>query len=114
MCGIAGIAARTPFNDRDLLTTMRDSMTHRGPDDAGSWWSADGRVGLSQRRLAIIDLSPGGHQPMSDHSGHMMADSLDSAVAIPFAFPKAGAYSVWVQFKRAGTIETAAFDTVIR
>jgi asparagine synthase (glutamine-hydrolysing) len=69
MCGIAGIAARTPFNDRDLLTAMRDSLTHRGPDDAGSWWSADGRVGLSQRRLAIIDLSPGGHQPMSDATG---------------------------------------------
>jgi asparagine synthase (glutamine-hydrolysing) len=69
MCGIAGIAARTPFNDRDLLVTMRDAMTHRGPDDAGVWWSEDGRVGLSQRRLAIIDLSPGGHQPMSDASG---------------------------------------------
>ncbi|NDC10531.1 MAG: asparagine synthase (glutamine-hydrolyzing), partial [Oxalobacteraceae bacterium] len=40
----------------------------RGPDDAGEWWSADGRVGLAQRRLAIIDLSPGGHQPMHDTS----------------------------------------------
>jgi asparagine synthase (glutamine-hydrolysing) len=69
MCGIAGIAARTPFNDRDLLVSMRDAMAHRGPDDAGIWWSADGRVGLSQRRLAIIDLSPAGHQPMSDASG---------------------------------------------
>lgn len=69
MCGIAGIAARAPFNDRDLLITMRDAMAHRGPDDAGAWWSEDGRVGLSQRRLAIIDLSPGGHQPMSDSGG---------------------------------------------
>jgi len=41
-------------------------MTHRGPDDAGEWWSADGRVGLAQRRLSIVDLSPGGHQPMRD------------------------------------------------
>lgn len=71
MCGIAGIAARTPFNDRDLLVTMRDAMTHRGPDDAGVWWSDDGRVGLGQRRLAIIDLSPGGHQPMSDATGDL-------------------------------------------
>ena len=71
MCGIAGIAARTPFNDRDLLVTMRDAMAHRGPDDAGIWWSADGRVGLSQRRLAIIDLSPAGHQPMSDATGEI-------------------------------------------
>ena len=44
-------------------------MTHRGPDDAGEWWSADGRVGLAHRRLAIIDLSPAGHQPMHDASG---------------------------------------------
>lgn len=39
-------------------------MTHRGPDDSGEWWSADGRVGLAHRRLSIIDLSPLGHQPM--------------------------------------------------
>jgi len=44
-------------------------MHHRGPDDAGVWWSTDGRVGLAQRRLAIIDLSPGGHQPMASSSG---------------------------------------------
>jgi asparagine synthase (glutamine-hydrolysing) len=39
-------------------------MTHRGPDDAGEWWSDDGRVGLGHRRLSIIDLSLLGHQPM--------------------------------------------------
>jgi len=48
---------------------MRDTMSHRGPDDAGAWWSADGRIGLAHRRLSIIDLSPGGHQPMQDSSG---------------------------------------------
>ncbi len=41
-------------------------MRHRGPDDAGEWWSADGRIGLGHRRLSIIDLSPAGHQPMQD------------------------------------------------
>ena len=44
-------------------------MRHRGPDDAGLWWSADACVGLAHRRLAIIDLSPGGHQPMQDAGG---------------------------------------------
>ena len=44
-------------------------MAHRGPDDAGEWWSDNGRVGLAHRRLSIIDLSPGGHQPMSDARG---------------------------------------------
>jgi len=47
------------------LEAMRDTMRHRGPDDTGLWWSRDQRVGLAHRRLAIIDLSPGGHQPMT-------------------------------------------------
>ena len=53
-----------PESDRSWLALGRDSMTHRGPDDAGEWWSGDGRVGLAHRRLSIIDLSPLGHQPM--------------------------------------------------
>ena len=69
MCGIVGITAVASQTQRTWLTIGRDAMTHRGPDDAGEWWSADGRVGLAQRRLAIIDLSPAGHQPMHDAAG---------------------------------------------
>src|SRR6185295_19623636 len=69
MCGIVGVASTSPIGELSLLTTMRDTLTHRGPDGAGVWWSADSRVGLAHRRLAIIDLSPGGHQPMVDSSG---------------------------------------------
>lgn len=69
MCGIVGIASTTSLAQRAWLAIGRDAMTHRGPDDAGEWWSADGRVGLAQRRLSIIDLSPAGHQPMHDASG---------------------------------------------
>ena len=69
MCGIAGIFSKNPINDPNLLLKMRDSLIHRGPDDAGVWWSPDKRLGLAQRRLAIIDLSPGGHQPMEDVTG---------------------------------------------
>lgn len=64
MCGIIGIAGSEPIRERDWLALGRDAMTHRGPDDAGEWWSADGRVGLAHRRLAILDLTPAGHQPM--------------------------------------------------
>lgn len=71
MCGIIGIASQTPVINRAWLAVGRDAMIHRGPDDAGEWWSADGGVGLGQRRLAIIDLSPAGHQPMLDASGEL-------------------------------------------
>jgi asparagine synthase (glutamine-hydrolysing) len=66
MCGLIGIAAKRFINDRAWLATGRDTMLHRGPDDAGEWWSQDGRVGLAHRRLSIVDLSPLGHQPMHD------------------------------------------------
>jgi asparagine synthase (glutamine-hydrolysing) len=66
MCGIIGIASKVPVSNYDWLKIGRDAMYHRGPDDAGEWWSTDSRVGLAFRRLSIIDLSPAGHQPMSD------------------------------------------------
>ena len=69
MCGIVGIASKTPVAQRAWLAEGRDAMTHRGPDDAGEWWSDDSRVGFAHRRLSIIDLSPAGHQPMSNAAG---------------------------------------------
>lgn len=69
MCGIVGIAAIAPIGDRQWLARGRDSMVHRGPDDAGEWWAGNGCVGLAHRRLSIIDLSPAGHQPMRDATG---------------------------------------------
>ena len=68
MCGIIGIASLRPVEKREWLLSGRDAMTHRGPDDAGLWWSGHGQVGLAQRRLSIIDLSAAGHQPMHDPS----------------------------------------------
>jgi len=72
MCGIAGIilnSDRTLPDLQERLTAMREAMTHRGPDDAGMFVSPDGRVGLANRRLAIRDLSPAGHMPMSNADG---------------------------------------------
>lgn len=67
MCGIAGVWCYEAGTEPDLraLPSMCDAMAHRGPDATGSWQSTDGRVGLGFRRLAIIDLSETGHQPMS-------------------------------------------------
>lgn len=71
MCGIVGIISNTPQIHREWLVVGRDAMTHRGPDDAGEWWSPDGRIGFAHRRLSIIDLSPAGHQPMHDVTGKL-------------------------------------------
>lgn len=67
MCGIVGVFRTRENCDADRLTRMRDALVHRGPDDAGSM--IDGPLGLAQRRLSIIDLSPLGHQPMSTEDG---------------------------------------------
>src|SRR6267154_1492238 len=67
MCGICGVweyGATRGNVDRDLIVSMRDVMTHRGPDDAGDLIFDDARGGFGFRRLSIIDLSPAGHQPM--------------------------------------------------
>ncbi len=69
MCGIAGFSGK---GDARVLTAMRDSLRHRGPDDAGQELfphPGGGVVGLAQRRLSIIDLSPAGHQPLSNEDG---------------------------------------------
>ena len=69
MCGIYGIVDPQGAVDRNRLVRARDRLAHRGPDDAGLWISPSGTVALAHRRLAIIDLSPGGHQPMATPDG---------------------------------------------
>ena len=72
MCGICGVLDYgnvNPLCNESLLTSMSDSLVHRGPDDAGVFLSPDRRTGLGFRRLAIVDLSPAGHQPMSTPDG---------------------------------------------
>ena len=71
MCGIVGYASVGRSFPQSLLLQMRDTLRHRGPDDEGAWWSEDPVVALGHRRLAIIDLSPAGRQPMSDASGRL-------------------------------------------
>ena len=69
MCGIVGVVQTVATAGRPPIDRMRDTLRHRGPDDAGSWWSEDGRVALGHRRLSILDLSPLGHQPMLGSDG---------------------------------------------
>ncbi len=73
MCGIAGLQRSTKQGDSpDLATSLRRmvaTLHHRGPDDTGIW--TDGTAGLAHTRLAIIDLSPAGHQPMASADGRV-------------------------------------------
>ncbi len=70
MCGIVGVVGAAPGVAREeTLLRMRDVMEHRGPDGAGLWVDAERRVGLAHRRLAIIDLSEAGAQPMASEDG---------------------------------------------
>jgi asparagine synthase (glutamine-hydrolysing) len=75
MCGIVGVvdyAGRYSTEELQQRTrAMRDTLTHRGPDDAGLWTSDDGRVCLGHRRLSIIDLRPEGRQPMLNEDGQV-------------------------------------------
>ena len=70
MCGIAGFwssGPRTADEMRSRVLAMRDSLSHRGPDDAGTWTTE--RLAFGHRRLSIVDLSPLGHQPMTGADG---------------------------------------------
>lgn len=73
MCGLAGILDLSrSTNDAALIreaSAMSETLVHRGPDDAGVWTDAEAGVGFGFRRLAIIDLSETGKQPMTSHSG---------------------------------------------
>ncbi len=63
MCGLAGV-----LNDRGdvaaAVSVMIEAIRHRGPDDGGVWLDDDAGLALGHRRLAVIDTSPSGHQPM--------------------------------------------------
>ena len=66
MCGIAGIWENS---DPNQIGSMVSSMRHRGPDDQGI--HQDGQVALGMTRLAVIDIHPSGHQPMSTPNGNI-------------------------------------------
>lgn len=78
MCGLAGFINLNKSNfsvDRNLLGCMQKQLEHRGPDGYGIWLSDSHQIGLSHRRLSIIDLSDNGKQPMLDK---------DKTIAISF------------------------------
>lgn len=70
MCGIAGVVTWRPAGAlKEVVSRMIAPLTHRGPDDQGTWVDEAHGVALGHRRLSILDLSPHGHQPMVSMSG---------------------------------------------
>lgn len=72
MCGLVGFWRPQGFWNAAagtaILERMAQTIAHRGPDDQGTWFSVPQGVGLAHRRLSILDLTPGGHQPMASAS----------------------------------------------
>ena len=73
-------------------------------------WRGLARAAAGDEDAAVAHQTQAAQVELPIGAGHQ----VDSAVAIPFAFPKAGDYTVWVQVKRAGRVETAAFDITVR
>ncbi|MCT7961876.1 asparagine synthase (glutamine-hydrolyzing) [Laspinema sp. D1] len=73
MCGITGlwdISRESTFENLEAIAQkMSSTLLHRGPDDGGTWADAEAGIALGHRRLAIVDLSPEGHQPMVSGNG---------------------------------------------
>ena len=71
MCGITGIYSLGWIVDPAVLSSMTEDLSHRGPDDSGTWISENGKVGLGHTRLSILDLSSRGRQPMASEDGRV-------------------------------------------
>jgi asparagine synthase (glutamine-hydrolysing) len=75
MCGIAGFVGGGWNGDaeaRAILARMKAGIAHRGPDHSDVWIDSENRVGFAHNRLAILDLSAAGNQPMQSHSGRFV------------------------------------------
>src|SRR5258708_22855822 len=72
MGGMAGLLDDRPATGASreaVVSAMTEALRHRGPDDGGVWVDAEAGIALGNRRLAIIDISPAGHQPMASADG---------------------------------------------
>ena len=72
MCGLTGVFQPTGFavsTCEGIVRKSAENLSHRGPDDGGTWVDGDAGIALGHRRLSILDLSPAGHQPMISASG---------------------------------------------
>ena len=74
MCGVSGFYIKNNFPEdaQSILKIMGSSIQERGPDSSGEWFDSNAGIGFSHRRLAILDLSDNGHQPMVSNSQNLV------------------------------------------
>jgi len=73
MCGLVGFFGGGLDDPREALARAAQAIAHRGPDDFGYWRDDGAGLSLAHRRLAILDLSAAGHQPMASAGGDSRA-----------------------------------------
>jgi asparagine synthase (glutamine-hydrolysing) len=99
MCGIAGFLTQTDAGRASAIAgRMTGAIVHRGPDDSDVWTDEAAGVALAHRRLAILDLSPQGRQPMLSHCGRYVIafnGEVYNFAAIREALEKTGVVPVW-------------------
>src|SRR4051812_49320126 len=114
MCGIAGFISKnrsdkSHTHEVDLLNRMNRCLSHRGPDSSGVWTNESQSVYLGHLRLAILDLSPTGNQPMHSHDERYVI--VFNGEIYNFLELKAVLTSEGVQFR--GTSDTEIFLEMI-
>lgn len=99
MCGLVGVVGNTSSESlRVAAEQMSDRLRHRGPDDDGLWIDAAAGVALGHRRLAIVDLSPAGHQPMTSACGRWVLvfnGEIYNHASLRAELERAGTATVW-------------------
>lgn len=107
MCGLTGLylpGGAPAGHLRQVLPAMTDALRHRGPDDAGTWYDDAAGIALGHRRLAIVDLSPGGHQPMQ---------SADARWVIAFNGEIYNHRELRAELEAAGAVFRSSSDTEV-
>ncbi|PPC89513.1 MAG: asparagine synthase (glutamine-hydrolyzing) [Methylobacter sp.] len=98
MCGFAGYLSPDGTIAEQVLTRMSQALAHRGPDDSGLWYDNAAGIGFAHRRLAVVDLSPAGHQPMTSCSRRytlVFNGEIYNHLALRAQLESAGNASIW-------------------
>lgn len=114
MCGLAGylFGSDRVGDPRRVLAAMTDAIAHRGPDSQGHWLDAEAGIALGHRRLAVVDLSPAGAQPMQSVSGRYVIvfnGEIYNHLDLRVEMQKAGTAPAWAGHSDTETL-LAGFD----